>query len=72
MSGFEIPWEVADGIIVAGLKNQREYLNSELEQWKANPKTDANPTGYWLHPDDVAKNILLIRYMDEIIKYYGG
>jgi hypothetical protein len=72
MSGLEIPYEVVDGIVLAALKDQREYLRTELKQWEDNPRTDLNPTGYWLHPEDVVKNNILIRSMDDIIKYYGG
>lgn len=70
--GLEIPHEVADGIVLASLIDHRKYLQSELKAWEKNPKTDINPDGYWLHPEDVVKNTVLIRAMDEIIKYYGG
>lgn len=70
--GLEIPFEVVDGIVLAALQEQRSYLKKELRAWEKNPKTDSNPTGVWLHPEDVVKNTVLIRSMDEIIKYYGG
>jgi hypothetical protein len=70
--GLEIPFEIADGIVLASLLDQRKYLKSELKKWEKNPKTDSNPDGYWLHPEDVVKNTVLIRAMDEIIKYYGS
>jgi predicted metal-dependent hydrolase len=70
--GLAIPFEVADGIVLASLQEQRRYLKSELKQWEKNPKTESNPDGYWLHPEDVVKNTVLIRAMDEIIKYYGA
>jgi hypothetical protein len=54
------------------LKEQRSYLKSELKKWKKNPKTDANPGGYWLHPEDVVKNEIMIHHLDAIIDYYGG
>ena len=69
---LSIPFEVADGITLASLKEARDYLQSELDQWYANPKTENNPGGYWLHPEDVGKNHNLIRAMDLLIKYYGG
>lgn len=72
MSGLEIPHEVADQITLASLQNHREYLKSDLANWQKNPRTDINPSGYWLHPEDVVKNTVLIRSLDEIIKYYGG
>lgn len=70
--GLTLSWETADQITLASLINHRDYLKSELKQWKKNPKTDANPDGYWLHPEDVSKNQILIHHMDAIIDYYGG
>ena len=70
--GITIPFEVADQITLASLTDHRDYLRSELDQWKANPKTDSNPSGYWLHPEDVVKNEILITHLDAIIDYYGG
>ena len=67
-----IPFEVADRITKTNLIEARRYLQSELDQWEANPKDDNNPTGYWLHPDDVVNNMKLIKAMDLLIKYYGG
>lgn len=67
-----IPYEVADGITKTNLIDARKYLQSELDQWNANPKTEDNPTGYWLHPEDIAKNYNLIRAMDLVIAYFGG
>lgn len=67
-----IPFEVADGIAKASLIDAREYLQSELDQWKSNPKTRTNPTGYWMHPEDVVNNIRLIEALNLLINYYGG
>lgn len=70
--GLTLSWETADQITLASLTNHRDYLKSELKQWKKNPKTDSNPGGYWMHPEDVSKNQILIHHMDAIIEYYGG
>ena len=70
--GLTLSWETADQITLASLINHRDYLKSELKQWKKNPKTDSNPDGYWMHPEDVSKNQILIHHMDAIIDYYGG
>ena len=70
--GLTIPFELADSITVTCLKEQRSYLKSELKKWKKNPKTDANLGGYWLHPEDVVKNEIMIHHLDAIIDYYGG
>jgi hypothetical protein len=72
MKELTIPYEVSDGITLATLKDAREYLQSELDRWNANPKTEDNPTGYWLHPDDVVNNMNYIRAMNLLIDYYGG
>lgn len=70
---LSIPFEVADGITKANLIEAHNYLQSELDQWEANPKDDNNPTGYWLHPEDVVLNKKLIEAMDLLINnYYGG
>jgi hypothetical protein len=72
MKELTIPYEVSDGITLATLVDARAYLQSELEKWNANPKTDSNPTGYWMHPEDVVYNTQLISAMNVVIKYYGG
>jgi len=72
MKELTIPYEVSDGITLATLVDARAYLQSELDRWNANPKTDSNPTGYWLHPEDVVYNTQLISAMNVVIKYYGG
>ena len=61
----------ADRITVLTLKEQRSYLKEELKKWKKNPKTDANPNGYWLHPEDVSNNEIMIHHLDAVIKYFG-
>jgi hypothetical protein len=72
MKGLQIPYEVADGITKATLIDHRNYLQSELDQWHENPKTEDNPTGYWLHPEDIARNYVLIRSMNDLIDFFGG
>ena len=63
--------EAADRITVLTLKEQQSYLKEELKKWKKNPKTDANPNGYWLHPEDVSNNEIMIHHLDAVIKYFG-
>jgi len=70
--GLTIPHEVSDGITLATLIESRDYLQSELDQWTANPKSNDNPDGYWLHPEDVVNNMNYIRAMNLLIGYYGG
>lgn len=70
--GLTLSWETADQITLASLINHRDYLKSELKKWKKNPKTDSNTEGFWMHPEDVSKNQILIHHMDAIIEYYGG
>jgi hypothetical protein len=64
--------EAADRITVLALKEQRDYLKKELSDWKKNPRTDTNPGGYWLHPEDVAINTRMVEALTTVIKYYGG
>jgi hypothetical protein len=71
MKKIELDAIVADRITVLNLKEYRSYLKKELKDWKKNPRTEDNPTGYWLHPDDVVGNQVLINALDLIIRYFG-
>ena len=68
---LELDGEIADGITVLNLINYRAYLKTELNLWKKNPRSDTNPDGYWLHPEDVAGNIRAIEALNLIIKHFG-
>jgi hypothetical protein len=72
MKKIELDAEVADGITLCNLKNCRAFLKKELAQYKKNPRSDANPNGYWLHPEDVVYNMQTIAALDVIIDYFGG
>ena len=63
--------EAADCITVLTLKEQRAYLKKELSEWKKNPRSETNPNGYWLHPEDVAGNTRLVEALNTVIKYFG-
>ena len=63
--------DAADCITVLNLKEYRSYLKKELSEWKKNPRSETNPDGYWLHPEDVADNTRLVEAMNTVIKYFG-
>jgi hypothetical protein len=63
--------EAADCITVLNLKEYRTYLKKELTEWKKNPRSETNPDGYWLHPEDVEINTRLVEAMNTVIKYFG-
>jgi hypothetical protein len=63
-----IDGETADRITSLNLKDYRAFLKKELAEWKKNPKTQDNPGGYWLHPDDVSGNMRRIEALNLIIK----
>ena len=64
--------DAADRITLLNLKEHRGYLKKELSDWKKDPRTETNPGGYWLHPEDVANNIELVEAMNKLIKWFGG
>lgn len=65
MKNLEIPFEVADGIVVASLKNHMEYLKEEVRLHVEE--------GQYLHPEDYHNSMVhLIPSMEKIIAYYGG
>ena len=47
------------------------YLKKELKDWKKNPRTDTNPDGYWLHPEDVAGNVRTVEALNLIISHFA-
>jgi hypothetical protein len=63
-----IDGETSDRITVLNLIDYRDYLKKELKLWKKNPKTETNPNGYWMHPEDVSGNIQKIEALNLIIK----
>ena len=65
-----IDGETADRITSLNLKDYRAYLKKELKQWKKNPRSDANPDGYWLHPEDVGLNMQTIAALDLVISHF--
>ena len=69
---LEIDVETADRITVLTLKEQRRYLKKELTEWKKNPRTAYQLDGYWLHPEDVSGNEIMIHHLDAVIKHFGG
>lgn len=72
MMKLEISQESADSITKDVLKDWRDYLQSELNQWAANPKNEMNPDGVWMHPDDVVGNTKYIAACNLIIDAFGG
>jgi len=70
MAKFEIDAEAADRITYLNLREYQTYLQSELAQWRANPRTDANPDGFWLHPEDVVDHIRVIDSIEIVCKQY--
>lgn len=68
---IELNGEAADQITVLNLRECRDYLKKELKKWKKNPKSDSNPDGYWLHPEDVAYNIRTIEAMNVVLSHFG-
>ena len=63
--------EAADRITVLTLKEQRAYLKKELTEWKKNPRSETNPSGKWMHPEDVDINTRMIESLNTVIKYFG-
>ena len=64
--------EAADRITVLTLKEQRAYLKKELNEWKKDPRSDTNPGGKWMHPEDVGINTHMVEALNTVIKYFGG
>lgn len=64
MAGITLDYDVADGIVIAVLKEQLQYLKKELKQHKK---------GKYMHPEDVySSEYELIPALELIIKHFGG
>jgi hypothetical protein len=64
--------ETADRITLLNLKEYKSYLTKELTAWRKNPRTEDNPDGVWLHPEDVTGNTVTINALNLLIKHFGG
>jgi hypothetical protein len=63
--GITIPFEVADEIVLATLKQQLQYLEKEVK--------DHVETGSWMHPEDYRNSMTrLIPSLEIIIDHFGG
>ena len=62
--------DAADRITLLNLKEYRGFLKKELNDWKKNPRTDDNPGGQWMHPEDVTINIRVIEALTTVIKQF--
>ena len=69
MKQLGINYETADLITRLNLTEARDYMKSELKKYNDTMETE-NP--YWMHPEDVVNNQILIKQIDNILNYYGG
>lgn len=72
MIGLQLDMETANNITRLTLTDYRDYCIAENEKWEANPKDDENPDGYWLHPEDYARNFKTVKRIDKILTDFGG
>lgn len=72
MKKITLDGEIADQITVATLKEHLSYLKRDLKKWNKNPKTEDNPNGVWMHPDDVIDHSIRIKQLKSLIQYFGG
>lgn len=72
MIGLQLDMETANNITRLTLTDYRDYCISENEKWEANPKDEDNPDGYWLHPEDYARNFKTVKRIDKVLEDFGG
>ncbi len=61
--GYRIDCEAADSICLTVLKDHRDYLQKELDEYAQ---------GKWLHEEDVKKNKKLVKKITYLIDNYFG
>jgi hypothetical protein len=65
VANLEIPHEIADGIVLASLKDQVKYLREEVRLHVEE--------GKYLHAEDYHNSMVnLIPAMETLIDYYGS
>ena len=65
MKELTIPFEIADGITLASLQNQRAYLKEEIKLHMEE--------GRYMHPEDYHNSMVkYIPALELLIEYYGG
>jgi hypothetical protein len=64
--------DTCDNITRLTLTEQRDYILSELHKWEADPQSDDNPNGYWMHPEDVVNSKVYVKQINSILNYFGG
>jgi hypothetical protein len=67
-----IDFETADKITYLNLKNYRDTLQHQLDTWKANPRTDTNESGVWMHPDDVVESTKAIDAINILFNHFNS
>lgn len=60
--------EIADRITLLNLKEWRNRYKKELAEWRKNPQSKDNPTGVWMHADDVAMTTRTIDALNLLIR----
>jgi hypothetical protein len=65
-----IDGETADRITSINLKSYRACLKKGMREWAKNPKSDTNPKGKWIHPEDLVINMQTIAALDLIIGHF--
>lgn len=69
---ISLDMETCDNITRLTLTQYRDILRSELEQWNENPQSEDNPSGFWLHPEDVVGNMQRVKRLDLVLQDFGG
>jgi hypothetical protein len=59
ISGFRLSFDAADEITLANLKESRKLIKKEMKRW-----------GEQGHADDYANNVIFLKSLKVLIKYY--
>lgn len=62
-TGLALDYETADKITILNLIDARSCLQKELDDYE---------DGAWLHPEDVAYNLKMVKALSAVIKHYGA
>lgn len=63
---LELDYDTADKITLEVLMDAYKTNQEQVDKYFL------DPAGYWLHPEDVTRSIILCKHLETVIEYFGG
>ena len=67
---LKLSFEAAESITIDYLKWHRTVIQEDIDEYLKNPRSPENPSGKYLHPDDVVLYSKLVTSIDFLLENY--